>query len=84
MPLRRAGTVASTSVRYGPGSAAHRYAKNHRASKTRVNALMALRGVRARTPAIFRKSASFGEADFLEFDNSFAPLTFINHIETIP
>src|ERR1700709_1881185 len=26
MPLRRAGTVPSSGVRYGPGSAAHRYA----------------------------------------------------------
>jgi histidyl-tRNA synthetase len=42
MPLRRAGTVPSTGVWYGPGSAAHR----HSASKTRVNALMALRCVR--------------------------------------
>jgi hypothetical protein len=37
MPLRRAGTVPSTGVRDGPGSAAHR----HSASKTRVNALLA-------------------------------------------
>ena len=28
MPLRRAGTVTSTSVRYGPGSAAHHAVKN--------------------------------------------------------
>src|ERR1700710_1914476 len=28
MPLRRAGTVPSTSVRYGPGSAAHHAVKN--------------------------------------------------------
>ena len=27
MPLRRAGTVPSTGVRYGPGSAAHRFAR---------------------------------------------------------
>src|SRR4051812_36257382 len=49
MPLRRAGTVPNTGVRYGPGSAAH----HHSASKTRVNALMvkngALRCVRGTT-----------------------------------
>jgi hypothetical protein len=28
MPLRRAGTVANAGVRYGPGSAAHRFAKS--------------------------------------------------------
>jgi hypothetical protein len=33
---------------------------------------------------IFLKSASFCEADFFVFEHSFAPLTFINHIETIP
>src|SRR3954463_8224970 len=27
MPLRRAGTLPDTGVRYGPGSAAHRYAR---------------------------------------------------------
>src|SRR5947199_3599658 len=27
MPLRRAGTVPSAGVRYGPGSAAHRFAR---------------------------------------------------------
>jgi hypothetical protein len=40
MPLRRAGTVPNTGVRYGPGSAAH----HHSASKTRVNALMVKNG----------------------------------------
>src|SRR5882724_7240141 len=40
MPLRRAGTVPNTGVRYGPGSAAH----YHSASKTRVNALMVKNG----------------------------------------
>ena len=35
-----------TSPYRGPGSAAHRFAKCHSASKTRVNALMALRCVR--------------------------------------
>jgi hypothetical protein len=39
--LRRAGTVTNAILRYGPGSAAQR--KSHSASKTRVNALMALR-----------------------------------------
>jgi hypothetical protein len=29
MPLRRAGTVPNTGVRYGPGSAAHRFAKSY-------------------------------------------------------
>src|SRR4051812_33092453 len=34
---------------YGPGSAVHRSAKGHSASKTRVNALMALHRVRETT-----------------------------------
>jgi len=46
VPLRRAGTVPGAGVRNGPGSAAHHAAKSHSASKTRVNALMALRCVR--------------------------------------
>jgi hypothetical protein len=46
MPLRRTGTVPSTGVRYGPGSAKQRFAKSHSASKTRVNALMALHRAR--------------------------------------
>src|SRR4051794_20887775 len=29
MPLRRAGTVPDAGVRYGPGSAAHRFAKSY-------------------------------------------------------
>jgi fatty-acyl-CoA synthase/long-chain acyl-CoA synthetase len=29
MPLRRAGTVPNTGARYGPGSAAHRFAKSY-------------------------------------------------------
>jgi hypothetical protein len=45
---RRAGTVPGTGVRYDPGSAAHR----HNASKTRVNALMALRCVRGTDPYV--------------------------------
>jgi hypothetical protein len=44
--LRRAGTVTNTGAWYGPGSAAHHAVKNHSASQTRVNALMALRCVR--------------------------------------
>jgi hypothetical protein len=32
MPLRRAGTVPKTGVRYGPGSAAHHAAKGRRAA----------------------------------------------------
>jgi hypothetical protein len=47
MPLRRAGTVPNTGVRYGPGSAAH----HHSASKTRVNALMAKGGAPHRVGA---------------------------------
>ena len=41
MPLRRAGTVPNTGVRYGPGSAAHRSAKSY--------ALRCVRGTRANT-----------------------------------
>jgi hypothetical protein len=58
MPLRRAGTIPSAGVRYGPGSAAHR----HSASKTRVDALMtksyALRcvlGTAEQLPEILRR-----------------------------
>src|SRR3954471_4172143 len=40
MPLRRAGTVPNTGVRYGPGSAAHRFAKSY--------ALRCVRGTRRR------------------------------------
>jgi hypothetical protein len=29
MPLRRAGTVQGAGIRYGPGSAAHRFAKSY-------------------------------------------------------
>jgi hypothetical protein len=29
MPLRRAGTAPNTGARYGPGSAAHRFAKSY-------------------------------------------------------
>src|SRR3954453_3625239 len=29
VPLRRAGTVPTTGVRYGPGSAAHRFANSY-------------------------------------------------------
>src|SRR6267143_1872961 len=39
---RRAGTHGDALCKMGPGSAAHR----HSASKTRVNALMALRSIR--------------------------------------
>ena len=52
---RRAGTHFHCSM--DPGSAAHR-AANHSASKTRVNALMALRSIRgtlAATPPRFRR-----------------------------
>jgi hypothetical protein len=37
-----------------------------------------------REPLQFHKTASLREAVFFVFDNSPAPLTFINHIETIP
>jgi len=47
--LRRAGTWIDTRE-VGPGSAAHR----HSASKTRVNALMALRSIRGRSRTIRR------------------------------
>jgi hypothetical protein len=43
MPLRRAGTVPSTGVRYGPGSAAHRFAKSY--------ALRCVRGTRYSHPS---------------------------------
>src|SRR4051794_17419133 len=46
MPLCRAGTVPNSALRYGLGLAAHRAAKGHSASKTRVNALMTLRSIR--------------------------------------
>src|SRR4051812_1851815 len=39
MPLRRAGTVANTGAWYGPGSAAHRFAKSY--------ALRCVRGTQA-------------------------------------
>ena len=39
MPLRRAGTVPNAVLRYGPGSAAHRFAKSY--------ALRCVRGTRA-------------------------------------
>ena len=38
MPLRRAGTVQNAGARYGPGSAAHRFAKSY--------ALRCVRGTR--------------------------------------
>ena len=43
--LRRAGTQSRPSRTMDPGSAAH-HAASHSASKTRVNALMALRSIR--------------------------------------
>ena len=49
--LRRAGTHSRASGTMDPGSAAH-HAASHSASKTRVNALLALRSIRG-TPALF-------------------------------
>jgi len=43
MPLRRAGTQPRDAGSMGPGSAAHDAVKGHSGSKTRVNALVALR-----------------------------------------
>src|SRR5258706_761970 len=45
---RRAGTHSRASGTMDPGSAAH-HAASHSASKTRVNALMALRSIRGTT-----------------------------------
>src|SRR6266851_8790343 len=47
---RRAGTHSRASATMDPGSAAH-HAASHSASKTRVNALMALRSIRGTTGA---------------------------------
>jgi hypothetical protein len=46
MPLReKPEPYQAPAFGCGPGSAAHRFAKSHSASKTRVNAFMALRCV---------------------------------------
>jgi hypothetical protein len=67
----------------------HAAPQSHSASKTRVNALMAksyaLRCVRGTRPQQFSENRlRSAKPIFLVFDNYFAPLTFINHIETIP
>jgi hypothetical protein len=46
---RRAGTQGDAECKMGPGSATH-HAARHSASKTRVNALMALRSIRGTYP----------------------------------
>jgi hypothetical protein len=51
MPLRRAGTVPSAGVRYGPGSAAHRFAKSY--------ALRCVRGTRAQYGTFHSRDVCF-------------------------
>jgi hypothetical protein len=49
MPLRRAGIVPSTVLRYGPGAGAHRFAKSY--------ALRCVRGTMAYTTTLSRFAA---------------------------
>src|SRR4051794_9416041 len=44
MPLRRAGTIPTAGVRYGPGSAAHRFAKGYALRCVRGTEIMILIG----------------------------------------
>jgi hypothetical protein len=63
MPLRRAGTVPDTGVRYGPGSAAHRFAKSY--------ALRCVRGTKLLSNDRSENYFGLSAAAFLHSDMNF-------------
>src|SRR3984893_8824287 len=78
MPLRRAGTVSNAGVRYGPGSAAHRYARATRRAASGAREVCAMTDVPA--PKIDLKAVLSGTSPTVAKDDHSEGMSYLQSV----
>src|SRR3954454_2914287 len=78
MPLRRAGTVPSTGVRYGPGSAAHRSARATRCAASGAREVCAMTDFPA--PKVDLKSVLSGTSPTVAKDDHSEGMSYLQSV----